>query len=94
MRASVGGRAGSDNPQNQAFIGFSYERAELRRASSRGATGDRLSPRRNVAEPAALAAFVGGASAPMLFALIAAIWNKSIGVEAPPTKAVLMGPIT
>ncbi|WP_425606180.1 DUF6053 domain-containing protein [Lysobacter yananisis] len=56
--------------------------------------GDRLSLRRNVAEPAALAAFVGGASAPTLLFQIAAIRAKSIGAEAPPTKAVLMGPIT
>ncbi|WP_428992852.1 DUF6053 domain-containing protein [Lysobacter enzymogenes] len=37
---------------------------------------------------------MGGASAPMLFAQIAAIWNKSIGAEAPPTKAVSTGPLT
>ncbi|WP_394539973.1 DUF6053 domain-containing protein [Lysobacter enzymogenes] len=30
---------------------------------------------------------MGGASAPMLSARIAAIWDKSIGAEAPPTKA-------
>ncbi|WP_430538947.1 DUF6053 domain-containing protein [Lysobacter enzymogenes] len=32
-------------------------------------------------------AVVGGASAPTLFAPVAAIWPKSIGAEAPPTTA-------
>ncbi|WP_428992851.1 DUF6053 domain-containing protein [Lysobacter enzymogenes] len=32
-------------------------------------------------------ALVGGASAPMPSAQVAAIWNKSVGAEAPPTRA-------
>ncbi|WP_425481034.1 DUF6053 domain-containing protein [Lysobacter enzymogenes] len=31
---------------------------------------------------------MGGTSVPMLSFLIAAIWNKSIGTEVPPTKAI------
>ncbi|WP_394539468.1 DUF6053 domain-containing protein [Lysobacter enzymogenes] len=32
-------------------------------------------------------AVVGGPSGPMLFSQVAAIWNKSIGPEGPPTTA-------
>ncbi|WP_428992824.1 DUF6053 domain-containing protein [Lysobacter enzymogenes] len=34
-------------------------------------------------------ALVGGTSVPTLFAPVAAIWHKSVGTEAPPTRALL-----
>ncbi|WP_428995175.1 DUF6053 domain-containing protein [Lysobacter enzymogenes] len=36
--------------------------------------------------------FVGGPSGPMLFSQIAAICNKSIGPEGPPTRALAFKP--